>query len=230
MAGALLIPQHGDGIGIGGMGLGKHPDQRQPVKIRPRHTEIEIPAAGHGVIQPTQPHPKEFAVQGTVHGGIQLRQAGRVHIEKLPGMPLHKSAAEENIGPFPDDQQQVPHQITVGPQRHAVGGHQLKAPPPGLLTLGGIIQPFGGVEGLLHLCRVAAAVVVPLAGKCRAVSPQHPGGEGVIHTHPLLSGDSVAWQVGQKGSTGKRIPCALFQFHQSTFHIRKSNHILPRVS
>ena len=93
-----------------------------------------------------------------------------------------------------------------------------------------IKQLVGGVQGLLHLCRVAAAVVVPLAGKCRAVSPQHPGGEGVIHTHPLLSGDSVAWQVGQKGSTGKRIPCALFQFHQSTFHIRKSNHILPRVS
>ena len=114
----------------------------------------------------------------------------------IPGVPLHKSTAEENIGPLPDGQQQVPHQIAVGPQRHTVGGNQVKAPPPGLLALGNIIQPFGGVEGLLHLRRVGVSVVVPLTGERRAVPPQHPSGGGFIHTHPLLSGDSVAWQVG----------------------------------
>lgn len=50
VAGTLLIPQHGDGVGFGGMGLGKRPDQRQPVKIRPGHSKIEIPVSGYGVI------------------------------------------------------------------------------------------------------------------------------------------------------------------------------------
>lgn len=43
---ALLIPQYGDGVGFGGMGLGKGPDLRQPIKIRLGHPKIEIPAAG----------------------------------------------------------------------------------------------------------------------------------------------------------------------------------------
>ena len=50
VSGALLIPQHGDGVGFGGMGLGKRPDQRQPIKICPGHPKVEIPAAGYGVI------------------------------------------------------------------------------------------------------------------------------------------------------------------------------------
>lgn len=50
VSGALLIPQHGDGVGFGGMGLGKRPDQRQPIKICPGHPKIEIPAAEYGVI------------------------------------------------------------------------------------------------------------------------------------------------------------------------------------
>ena len=50
VSGALLIPQHGYGVGFGGMGLGKRPDQRQPIKIRPGHPKIEIPVSGHGVI------------------------------------------------------------------------------------------------------------------------------------------------------------------------------------
>ena len=54
VSGALLIPQHGYGVGFGGMGLGKRPDQRQPIKIRPGHPKIEIPVSGHGVIQPAQ--------------------------------------------------------------------------------------------------------------------------------------------------------------------------------
>lgn len=54
VSGALLIPQHGDGVGFGAMGLGKRPDQRQPIKIRPGHPKIEIPVSGHGVIQPAQ--------------------------------------------------------------------------------------------------------------------------------------------------------------------------------
>ncbi len=191
VAGALLIPQHGDGVGFGGVGFGKRSDQRQPVKILPGLTKVEIPAAGYGVIQSAQPHPQEFAVQRTVHGGVQFRQARRVHIEKLPGVPLHKSTAEENIGPLPDGQQQVPHRIAVWPQRHAVGGDQVQAQLPDLLALGSIIQPFGGVEGLLHIRRVGASVVVPLTGKRRAVLPQHPSGS-LIHTHPLLSWNSVA--------------------------------------
>lgn len=50
VSGALLIPQHGYGGDFGGMGLGKCPDQRQPIKIRPGHPKIEIPAAEYGVI------------------------------------------------------------------------------------------------------------------------------------------------------------------------------------
>ena len=50
VSGALLIPQHGDGVGFGGMGLGKNTDQRQPIKICPGHPKIEIPVSGHGVI------------------------------------------------------------------------------------------------------------------------------------------------------------------------------------
>ncbi|RGI81070.1 hypothetical protein DXD83_08620 [Ruminococcus bromii] len=107
-------------------------------------------------------------------------------------MPLHKSTAEENIGPLPDGQQQVPHQIAVGPQRHTVGGNQVQAQLPDLLALGSIIQPFGGEEGLLRLHRVCAAVVVSLTGKCNPVPPQHPGGGGLIHTHPLFLRNSVA--------------------------------------
>lgn len=115
VAGALLIPQYGYGVGVGGTGFGKRPDQRQPIKIRPRHSKVEIPVSGYGVIQSAQTHPQKFAVQRPVYGGVQLRQPGRVHIEKLPGVSLHESAAKENIGPLPDGQQQVPHQIAVGP-------------------------------------------------------------------------------------------------------------------
>ena len=50
VAGTLLIPQHGCGVDFGGMGLGKRPDQRQPIKICPGHPKIEIPAAEYGVI------------------------------------------------------------------------------------------------------------------------------------------------------------------------------------
>ena len=50
VSGALLIPQHGDGVGFGGMGLGKRPDQRQPIKICPGHSKVEIPVSGYGVI------------------------------------------------------------------------------------------------------------------------------------------------------------------------------------
>ena len=50
VAGTLLIPQHGYGVDFGGMGLGKRPDQRQPIKICPGHPKIEIPAAEYGVI------------------------------------------------------------------------------------------------------------------------------------------------------------------------------------
>ena len=50
VSGALLIPQHGEGVGFGGMGLGKNTDQRQPIKICPGHPKIEIPVSGHGVI------------------------------------------------------------------------------------------------------------------------------------------------------------------------------------
>ena len=35
VAGALLIPQHGYGVGFGGTGLGKRPDQRSQSKFAP---------------------------------------------------------------------------------------------------------------------------------------------------------------------------------------------------
>ena len=70
VSGALLIPQHGDGVGFGGMGPGKRPDQRQPIKICPGHSKVEIPVSGYGVIQSAQTHPEKFAVQGPVHGGV----------------------------------------------------------------------------------------------------------------------------------------------------------------
>ena len=50
VSGALLIPQHGDGVGVGGTGFGKRPDQRQLIKICPGHSKVEIPVSGYGVI------------------------------------------------------------------------------------------------------------------------------------------------------------------------------------
>lgn len=84
VAGALLIPQYGYGVGVGGTGFGKRPDQRQPIKIRPRHSKVEIPVSGYGVIQSAQTHPQKFAVQRPVYGGVQLRAAGPGPHRKAP--------------------------------------------------------------------------------------------------------------------------------------------------